>query len=485
MTLSLPLRINLISLVFASLVAAVLTALGGWFLHREQTDNAEVRAELAADELSLRANKLLALELRLTDFMGFEEQCAAVVRNDGLLRGAALFDANGHPRFRSPGAPAAWPAGVDPARVEAMQVLATAGGATIVRPLQRTRGEVPGFAVVTVDGSAVVARTLASVAWLVASAMLLFALGLVIQQGVFWRTVGRPLAGLVRTADDIQPDNLASLKNLPGDCSSEDDIGRLYCAFQRLMRRLMDARAQLVHQNEQLEATVRERTLQLQHANAELALDIERRKQLEEELRTLASTDPLTGLANRSFILPYARRRLEQARRDGKAMGLMMFDFDGFKAINDTHGHAAGDAVLRAMGQRLGQACRSSEAVARLGGDEFLLAFEGIAGAEQVQLLAQRMAAQFDPPIVVGTLSLKVGVSIGAAWFPSHAGDFDGLIAAADAAMYAVKQRGGGIQLAGEPQPAPPALRRAPTPAPAPAPAPPPQRSTGRALTTS
>ena len=448
MTLSLPLRINLISLVFATLVASVLTALGGFFLQHQQTENAVNRAKLAADELTVRVNKLLDLELKLADFIGFDEQCAAVIRNDPLLRSAALHDAAHARVFHSPGPRLAWPADVSLGEGQVHAVLDTPEGPLVLRPLLRGQSDTAAYALVAVDGAAVTSSTLRIVAWLVACALALFVLGLLIQQGVFWRTVGLPLAGLVRAADGIQPDNLASLLPLQRACArTDDDIGRLYCAFSRLMQRLLDARAELLAQNERLEATVQERTLQLARVNEDLAQDIERRKQLEDDLRRLASTDALTGLANRSFILPYAMKRLEAARRDGKPLGLMMMDFDGFKAINDTHGHAVGDEVLCEMARRLKQACRSSEVVARMGGDEFLLAFESFADARQVRGLAQRLLAVFEVPVAVGTLRLKVGVSLGAAWYPAHAPDFDGVLAAADAAMYGAKQRGGGLGL--------------------------------------
>jgi diguanylate cyclase (GGDEF)-like protein len=169
---------------------------------------------------------------------------------------------------------------------------------------------------------------------------------------------------------------------------------------------------------------------------------------LELDLREMASTDTLTGLANRAFILQHAQRRIEAARRERRPLALMLLDFDHFKAINDTHGHAVGDEVLRTMAQRVRQVCRGSDVVARLGGDEFLLACEGFEGVAQVEQLAQRLVALFDDPVGVGVLRLKVGVSVGVGLFPQHADDFEGVFAAADAAMYQAKQHGGGVQVA-------------------------------------
>jgi diguanylate cyclase (GGDEF)-like protein len=448
MSLSLPLRINLISLVFATLVASVLTALGGLFLHHQQNENAINRARLAADELAMRTQKLLDLQLTYADFIGFDEQCAAVIRNNAQLKQAAVFDSERTVRFHSGSQSLTWPAHTMPPEGLGGVVVPMPGGALVIQPLTRDdRARNAGYAVVAVDGDEVTKSTLRSVSWLVASAIVLFVLGLLIQQGVFWRTVGRPLAGLVRTADSIQPDNLVDLPLMDAP-RSDDDIGRLYAAFSRLMRRLTDARRELLAQNEALEAAVQVRTMQLELLNAELARDIERRKELEEELRVQATTDMLTGLANRAYILPHAHSMLQHAQRERGRMGLLMFDFDGFKQINDTHGHAVGDEVLRTMAQRLHLTCRTSDALARLGGDEFLLAFHNDGDAAEVERFVQRLLALFDEPLAVGTLRLRVGASVGIALYPEHADAFDGLLARADAAMYAVKQDGGGYRFA-------------------------------------
>jgi diguanylate cyclase (GGDEF)-like protein len=448
MSLSLPLRINLISLVFASLVASVLTALGGWFLYHQENENALNRARLAADELSVRTQRLLDLQLSFGDFIGFNEQCAAVIRNDAQLRQAAVFDSERRLRFHSGTQPLEWPANApEPGGITA-QIVATSTGAVVVHAIAPGSMRTTGYAVVAVDGSEVTKATLRSVSWLVASAMLLFVFGLLIQQRIFWRTVGQPLASLVRTADNIQPDNL--IEGLPAIdvAHSDDDIGRLHSAISRLMRRLMDARGQLLAQNEALEQAVQVRTMQLELLNAELARDIERRKELEEELRVQATTDTLTGLHNRAHILPHARSMLQRALRDNQGMGLLMFDFDGFKQINDTHGHAIGDEVLRVMAQRLQRTCRTGDALARLGGDEFLLAFNNAGDDAEVEAFARRLLALFDEPVAVGGLNLRVGASIGIALYPEHASTFDSLLARADDAMYAVKQDGGGFGFA-------------------------------------
>lgn len=445
MTISLPLRISLISMVFAATVTLVLSALGGLFLYQQQYENANLRAKQASEELAVRTGRLVALEMRLEDLVDFDEQCEEVIHNDPLLRGAAILDLQAQTLYHSSQGALIWPA--DAGLPEATShALDSAAGRLFVSPILHPSGAVRGYTLVLINTAALITSTLGRIGWLLVCGLLLFGVGLIIQQAIFWRSVGHPLAGLVRTADSIQPDNLQEVPALPD--GRDDDIGRLYLAFSRLIHRLLEARRELLAQNEQLEAAVRERTAELERVNGELALDIERRKQLEGELRLIANTDVLTGLANRAFILPYLTRRLEQARHGGTPPGLILLDFDGFKAINDRYGHAIGDRVLQLMAQRLQQVCRQNDLLARFGGDEFLVSFDAD-NQHQAEALARRIIGQFDAPLHLEGLELKLGVSLGIALYPHNGRQLETLMAAADAAMYAIKASGGGLLFAG------------------------------------
>lgn len=451
MATPLPLRISLISLAFTAAVACVLTALGGYFLYAQQSEGAQTRARLAAEELAARAERLAALQLRLQDVADFHEQCEAVISNDPLLSEAVVFDALGVALHRySRGQARMTQLPLDSLLPFESQSDSSAGGrlalVVIHDPVRQAAGAL-GYAVVGVDERAVVQETLGKLAWLVVIALLLLALGLGVQHVVFWRAVGRPLALLVTTADEIQPDRLDTTP-LVLDKAAEDDIGKVYAALARLIERLQDARFALMEQNALLESTVRLRTSELEQANAALAHDIERRKHLEEELRTLANTDALTGLANRAFALPYLQQRLAQVQREKRSLGLVLMDYDGFKMINDTWGHAVGDQVLQIMARRMQQVCRQSDVLARLGGDEFLVIFEEFADEAAAIGFCERIAAQFEAPVQAGDRSLTLGISIGLALFPQHGSTVDALFAAADQAMYAIKQNGGGVAVA-------------------------------------
>jgi diguanylate cyclase (GGDEF)-like protein/PAS domain S-box-containing protein len=173
------------------------------------------------------------------------------------------------------------------------------------------------------------------------------------------------------------------------------------------------------------------------------AQDITERRRAEEELRSLTATlteravrDPLTGLANRTLLEERLRAALTRDGRTGQSTAVLFLDLDGFKAVNDRHGHAEGDRVLQVIGGRLAAAVRPSDTVARVGGDEFVVLVEG-ATDEAVNRLVERLQYAVEQPLP--TLDLKVGVSVGVA--VSIAGETEPmkLLQAADTAMYAAK----------------------------------------------
>ena len=154
-------------------------------------------------------------------------------------------------------------------------------------------------------------------------------------------------------------------------------------------------------------------------------------------LQRLARHDPLTGLGNRMLLEERLGHALERAARQGSRVGVLLLDLDGFKPINDTHGHAVGDAVLQAIAQRLQAAVRSVDTVARLGGDEFVVVADG----DDLPALLPRVRDAVEAPIAWEGLRLQVGASLGVAEFPRDGTSCDALLAHADQAMYAAKQR--------------------------------------------
>ena len=179
------------------------------------------------------------------------------------------------------------------------------------------------------------------------------------------------------------------------------------------------------------------------------AQDITERRRAEQELRELTAVlteravrDPLTGLANRALLEERLRSALSRDARSGESTGALFLDLDGFKAVNDKHGHGVGDTVLRTVADRLVSAVRPSDTVARLGGDEFVVLVETATQAALEVLLA-RLSAEVAKPITVGHLTLTVGVSIGMALSDAGEADPHSLLAQADARMYDAKRAAG------------------------------------------
>ena len=156
-----------------------------------------------------------------------------------------------------------------------------------------------------------------------------------------------------------------------------------------------------------------------------------------------AMHDPLTGLATRQLARDRIARACARALRNDSRVALLFIDLDGFKAINDRHGHEAGDAVLETLGRRLAGAVREIDTAARIGGDEFLVVCVEVGGAAETGVAADRLLDLLVTPVEHAGHSLRVGASIGIALFPQQATTPEQLMACADQAMYQAKAAGG------------------------------------------
>jgi diguanylate cyclase (GGDEF)-like protein len=158
------------------------------------------------------------------------------------------------------------------------------------------------------------------------------------------------------------------------------------------------------------------------------------------DLRHQAFHDNLTGLANRLLLRDHLEQAVARARR-GSPVALLLIDLDGFKAVNDTYGHAAGDQLLVAVSQRLLDGIRGADTAARLGGDEFAVLLDGMDSAKDAILVAERLLTAIQEPLVVSGVELTPRGSIGVAVWRDHA-DIDALMHDADTAMYSAKTAG-------------------------------------------
>jgi diguanylate cyclase (GGDEF)-like protein len=165
-----------------------------------------------------------------------------------------------------------------------------------------------------------------------------------------------------------------------------------------------------------------------------LAMDRQREEQFQ-----LATRDELTGLPNRRSLEQLAQNMVAQSARRNWRFALAFMDLDGFKAVNDTHGHACGDQLLREVAGALTRSVRDIDAVARLGGDEFLVLLAPPFDADQALAVVRRVQDAIASLQRIGDHAIKVGASFGIAFYPDHATSLDGLIAGADQAMYRAK----------------------------------------------
>lgn len=170
--------------------------------------------------------------------------------------------------------------------------------------------------------------------------------------------------------------------------------------------------------------------------------DITQRKESEEKIWQLAHYDTLTGLPNRALFYERLKHSIAKAKRREQKLAILFLDLDGFKAVNDLHGHDAGDELLRQVASRLTETIRGEDSVSRLGGDEFTFILEDIRQGEDAGKVAGKIIHALAEPVVVLGRECRIGGSIGIAVFPDDGEDLETLVKLSDQAMYCAKQAG-------------------------------------------
>jgi len=173
-----------------------------------------------------------------------------------------------------------------------------------------------------------------------------------------------------------------------------------------------------------------------------LFTDITAMKEHQRQLEHIAHYDALTGLPNRVLLADRLHQAIVQARRRETLMGLVYLDLDGFKEVNDSHGHETGDGLLIALSQRMKEALREGDTLARPGGDEFVVVLADLANVAECEVVLARLLRAAAEPVQIGECVLKVSASLGVTLFPIDDGDADSLLRHADQAMYQAKQAG-------------------------------------------
>ena len=204
-------------------------------------------------------------------------------------------------------------------------------------------------------------------------------------------------------------------------------------------RIIVDGETQWVREKAQLEVDEEGNLL----AGVGTVQMITERKLYEAKLETMANFDSLTGLSNRSFLLANLKQSIEKALRDESMVGLIMFDLDRFKDVNDSFGHTAGDELLQQVAWRFSQRLREGDLIARLGGDEFAIVLENLNRPEDAGRIAEEMISALASPYKLHSgAEIHIGASAGIVIFPEHGTEADKLLQHADAALYKAKSEG-------------------------------------------
>ena len=218
-------------------------------------------------------------------------------------------------------------------------------------------------------------------------------------------------------------------------------VGSLYLSL-RPMRRAAQAMHDMAAGVRPLERLPVMRRDEVGHMVEGFNALVDKLQSSEQRLARLAHCDSLTGLPNRRAFLDQGARALARARQGEHRLALLFIDLDGFKPINDLHGHEVGDRVLDELGRRLRECVRASDTIARFGGDEFTVLLEGVHDRPGVEQRAAELLARLGRTIQTAELELRVGASAGVAIFPDDGDTLDALLAQADSAMYRAKRAG-------------------------------------------
>lgn len=168
--------------------------------------------------------------------------------------------------------------------------------------------------------------------------------------------------------------------------------------------------------------------------------DVTERRQHEQELQRMARFDQLTGLANRSLFFELLRKAILRTARGQHRIAVIYMDLNGFKPVNDTLGHAAGDEILKQFSRRIEAALRDHDTLARVGGDEFTVLADDLAGRKECEVVVERLRDALKEPFLVQGQHFNIGASMGVALYPHDSKDMDTLISMADKSMYHAKQ---------------------------------------------
>jgi len=199
---------------------------------------------------------------------------------------------------------------------------------------------------------------------------------------------------------------------------------------------------EIIDARDTLEQQVVVRTRELANTVKQLQVEIEEREKIAAELDFLANHDALTGLPSLRLCKDRLDQSLAEARRNRQTSAVMFVDLDGFKEINDQHGHDLGDLVLKMTADRIKAEIRETDTVARIGGDEFVIILSSLPETAIAERIAATVITQVAQPLQIKDIEVEITASIGISLYPEHGTTAEKLIRSADKAMYQVKREG-------------------------------------------
>ena len=253
------------------------------------------------------------------------------------------------------------------------------------------------------------------------------------------RIIADPVVRLADLARKITSERNYALRAVR---ESSDEVGDLIASFNGMLDEIQARDMALARHRDSLEATVAQRTAEIEETNKRLELAKEKAEKAANSLAHQAFHDALTGLPNRTLLNDRLSVALAHAEREGEKLALLFLDLDDFKLINDTLGHEIGDELLCAVSNVLLSCIRAEDTVARLGGDEFMILLTGIEKNEDAGNVAEKVIDSLRKPLVCSGHELHLAVSIGISIYPEDGTNGVDLMRASDASMYRAKATG-------------------------------------------
>tara|TARA_E500000305_G_scaffold50623_2_gene39726 strand:+ start:802 stop:3117 length:2316 start_codon:yes stop_codon:yes gene_type:complete len=308
---------------------------------------------------------------------------------------------------------------------------------------------VAGFVHVGISRSMLLVSLLPTLGTIAGITLLLLLIGSLIVTR-YTRKLTGPLAKLARMADDITAGNVGEPLSIDG----EGEVKEIANVLNAIIGGLHNYKTQIGVDHQLLSMKVEERTAQLSQRNQELNQAVRQVTETKDRLRQMAYFDSLTSLPNRRLFTEQLDLLLRLSKRNNEKLALLFLDLDNFKRVNDSLGHSAGDALLKEVARRLAACVRESDVVAhfvdsdsridvsRLGGDEFTVVLNQVEDEQAVRTVAQRLLDTLLQPVVIDDHELVITPSIGIAMAPDHSSELEGLLKAADTAMFHAKSQG-------------------------------------------